>query len=134
MSKTEEKLDPEQEERIRKFEEKKAVRNKELGNVVKFLMDQVGLKTHKGILNQHFSCEYFRGVNFHLAVLSHEKLIMKMLPSFVEDKSITQLKTIDDSIKLGMNMIIYENIVQLRGDPRIMGQSTMKQPKYVTNE
>jgi len=84
-------------------------------------MDQVGLKTHKGILNQNFSCEYFRGINFHLAVLSHEKLIMKMLPSFVEDKSITQLKTIEDSIKLGMNMIIFENIVQLRGDPRMLG-------------
>jgi hypothetical protein len=62
-------------------------------------------------MNQHSSIEYFRGVNFHLATLSHEKLIMNMLPSFVEDKSLQKLKTIDDSIRLGQLMIIYGNIV-----------------------
>jgi hypothetical protein len=111
MSKAESSADPEQDERMKRFEEGKVVKNKELAAVINFLMNQVGLKTHKGILNQHSSCEYFRGVNFHLAVLSHEKLIMKMLPSFVADKSITQLKTIDESIKLGQHMIINENIV-----------------------
>jgi hypothetical protein len=84
-------------------------------------MNQVGLKTHKGILNQHSSVEFFRGVNFHLACLSHEKLIMKKLTSFVEDKSLTQLKTIEDSVRLGQLMMIYGNIVQLKGDPRIAG-------------
>ena len=57
-------------------------------------MNQVGLKTHKGILNQHSSVEFFRGVNFHLACLSHEKLIMKMLPSIVADKSLLEIKSI----------------------------------------
>ena len=75
------------------------------------MISQVGLKTHKGIFNQHSSVEYFRGVNFHLAVLSHEKLIMEKLPSFVKDKSLTQLKSIEDSIRLGQLMLIYGNIV-----------------------
>ena len=103
--------DADQDARMQRFEEEKAIKNKELEAVVNFLMNQVGLKTHKGILNQHSSVEFFRGVNFHLACLSHEKLIMKMLPSFVEDKSLLQLKTIEDSVRLGQLMMIYGNIV-----------------------
>ena len=80
--------------RMEQFEKEKALKNKELGAVVNFLMNQVGLKTHKGILNQHSSVEFFRGVNFHLACLSHEKLIMKMLPTFVADKSLVEIKSI----------------------------------------
>jgi hypothetical protein len=84
----------EEDARMQQFEKEKETKNKELGAVVNFLMNQVGLKTHKGILNQHSSVEFFRGVNFHLACLSHEKLIMKMLPSFVADKSLLEIKSI----------------------------------------
>ena len=83
---------------------------------------------------QHSSVEYFRGVNFHLAVLSHEKLIMEKLPTFVADKSLTQLKSIEDSVRLGQLMLIYGNIVQLCGDKRVQGQATMKTPKYTMQE
>ena len=111
MSEKEEReLSPEEEERMKRFNEEKERKNKELGAVMDFLVNQVGLKSHKGIFNQHSSVEYFRGVNFHLATLSHEALIMKMLPSFVADKSITQLKVIADSVKLGQMMIVYGNI------------------------
>jgi hypothetical protein len=51
-------------------------------------MGTVALKTHKGILMQRSSIEYFRGVNFHIAVLQHGEKILKMLPSFVADGEI----------------------------------------------
>lgn len=94
-------------------------------------MGSVGLKTHKGILMQRSSVDYFRGVNFHIAVLQHGEKILSMIPSLVADGEIKQLKTIDDSIKLGNFMIITKNIIQVRKDPRIMGQGTEKIPKYV---
>ena len=45
--------------------------------------------------------EYFRGVEFHLIVLTNASKIMEMLPSFQKDRTLTQLKTVDDSIQLG---------------------------------
>jgi len=59
------------------------------------------MKLHKGIYMQQRSIEYFRGIHFHVSVLQAAPQIMKMIPSFVEDGSITQLKTMEDSIKLG---------------------------------
>jgi len=72
-------------DKIKRFEAQKEIKSKEMTAVINFLMGKVGLKTHKGILLQRSSCEYFRGVNFHLAVLSHSDAIMKMIPSFVKD-------------------------------------------------
>jgi len=82
-------------------------------------------------LLQRSSVEYIRGVNFHVAVLAHSDYIMKMIPSLVKDKQITKLKTIEDSIKLGQFMILCSNMIQLKPDPRIIGQDKLKLPKYV---
>jgi hypothetical protein len=43
---------------------------------------------------QRSSVEYIRGVNFHVAVLAHSDYIIKMIPSFVADKSIPKLESI----------------------------------------
>jgi hypothetical protein len=94
------------EEKIKRFEANKETKSKELTAVINFLMGKVGLKTHKGILMQRSSCEYFRGVNFHIAVLSHGDAITKMIPSFIKDGDLTQIKTIEDSIRLGNFMIM----------------------------
>jgi len=118
-------------DKLAKFEAQKEIKTKEMTAVMDFLMGKVGLKTHKGILMQRSSCEYFRGVNFHLAVLSHGDAIMKMIPSFSKDGDIKQLKTIEDSIRLGNFMLMTQNIICLKRDPRIMGQGTEKMPKYV---
>lgn len=79
------------------------------------------------------SCEYFRGVNFHIAVLSHGDAILKMIPSFTNAGEITQLKTIEDSIKLGQYMILCRAILQLKKDPRYI-QTNEKIPKFVIPE
>lgn len=88
-------------------------------NVLYFLINSAGLKTHKGILGGRQNVDYFRGVNFHVAVLKHELDIMKMIPTFVEHKIITQLKDINDSIRLGNNMIYTQNCLALKADPKI---------------
>lgn len=56
------------------------------------------MKQTQGIFNQHSTKQYFRGVDFHLAVLSHEKMIMNMIPSIVKDGQLKQLKDISESI------------------------------------
>jgi len=53
-----------------------------------------------------------------------------MIPSFVEEKQITELKTMEDSIKLGQFMLICKSIVQVSADTR-MSAATEKTPKYV---
>jgi len=92
-------MSPEQIERMKRFEENRKKRIGELTKVNSFLTDTVCLKMHKGLFQREKSLEYFRGVNFHVAVLSNKDKIMKMIPSF--QKEVTSLETIDDSIKLG---------------------------------
>lgn len=79
---------------MKRFEATRALKNKELAKVVNFLIDSVGLKTHKGILMQRSNIKYFRGVNFHIAVLQASSEILKMIPSLVKDGEVTQLKSI----------------------------------------
>ena len=88
-------------EKMERFEAQKAVKSKELDAVMDFLKDKYNLKTHKGILLQRSSVEYFRGVNFHVAVLRAQDHIIKLIPSFTKDGSIIKLKTMEDSIRLG---------------------------------
>jgi hypothetical protein len=73
---------------MERFEKNREKKSKELEEVMGLLLSTANLKTHKGIVMQRSSCEYFRGVNFHLAVLQHGEAIMKMIPSFKEDKEI----------------------------------------------
>ena len=122
MSKEEEKpkVDKETEERMARFEATRVVKNNELGKALNFIIDTVGCKTHNGILHQRSSIKYFRGVNFHVAVLQAEKEILKLIPSLVKDGEIKELKTMEDSIRLGQFMMVYRNIMQLRKDPRIV--------------
>jgi translocation protein SEC62 len=54
-----------------------------------------------------------------------------LIPTFVEEGMVKQLKTIDDSIRLGNMMILTRNCVTVKGDPRIVGASTEKVPKYI---
>jgi hypothetical protein len=75
-------------EKVERFEKARAQKRKELFAVMSYLTGTAGLKSHKSILMGSKSCEYFRGVNFHIAVLSHGQNIMKMIPSFVEANEI----------------------------------------------
>ena len=59
---------------------------------------------------------------------------MKLIPTFIKDGSITQLKTMQDSIRLGQQMILYRVIIQLRKDPRIVQAGNEKTPKYIVPE
>lgn len=126
--------DKDLDEKVKRFEEMRATKRKELGAVLSYLGGTVGLKSHKGILMGAKSCEYFRGVNFHIAVLSHGDAIMKMIPSLVNAGEIKQLKTIEDSIKLGQYMILCRSILQLRKDPRYVQSGNEKTPKFVIPE
>lgn len=99
-------------------------------NVINFLIGG-GMKTHKAILLQRSNAEFFRGVNFHIAVLQNADKIMKMIPSFVADGTLTELKTIEDSIRLGNFMILTKNIVTVVRDPRMIGSANEKIPKYI---
>jgi hypothetical protein len=71
------------------------------------------MKTHKSILMQRSSVEFFRGVNFHVAVLSHAEQIMKMIPTFVKEGSLTKLDTIEDSVRLGNFMILTKHVISV---------------------
>jgi len=51
-----------------RFEKMREQKNKEMAKVCSFLVNTVGMKVHKGIFMQQKSVEYFRGVNFHIAV------------------------------------------------------------------
>jgi transcription termination factor NusB len=57
--------------------------------------------------------KYCRGVNFVATVLPNAESILELIPSFVNDKSISQLKTIDDAILLGQYMVLCEVIDKL---------------------
>jgi hypothetical protein len=54
-----------------------------------------------------------------------------MIPSLVKDGEIKELKTLEDSIRLGQYMIVYRNILGLKKDPRIVQAGNEKTPKYV---
>lgn len=56
-------------EKMARFEKMREQKNKEMAKVCSFLVNTVGMKVHKGIFMQQKSVEYFRGVNFHIAVL-----------------------------------------------------------------
>lgn len=97
--------------------------------VINFLIGTANLKTHKAILMGRSNAEFFRGVNFHIAVLQNADKIMKMIPSFIADGTLTEIKTIDDSIRLGNFMILTKNIVTVVKDPRFGGNANEKIPK-----
>ena len=82
-----------------------------MGNVIDFLINTVGIKTHKGILLQRSNVDYFRGVNFHVAILQHKAKIMAMIPTFIAEGLIKSLDTMADSIRLGNMMIVSRNVV-----------------------
>jgi translocation protein SEC62 len=105
---------------MKRYEATRLVKNGELAKALNFIIDKVGCKTHKGILLQRSSINYFRGVNFHVAVLQSGKEILKMIPSLIKDGEIKDLSTMEDSIRLGQYMIVYRNILQLKKDPRIV--------------
>ena len=115
---------------MKRFEEERKKRTTELGKVLSFLTGTVGLKMHKGLFQREKSLEYFRGVNFHVAVLSNKKEILKMIPTIIADGHVTQLESIDDSIKLGQEMLKFRMMIQMRKDPGMM-HSNPKIPKYV---
>jgi len=57
--------------------------------------------------------KYCRGVNFVATVLPNAEAILELIPSFVNDKSISELKTIDDANLLGQYMLLCECIEKL---------------------
>lgn len=54
-----------------------------------------------------------------------------MIPTLKEEKLVTKLESMEDSIRLGNVMILTRNIIQVKGDPRIVGTATEKCPRYV---
>ena len=86
---------------MKRFEEAKKKRIGELRAVMSFITDKVCIKMHKGLFQREKSLEYFRGVNYHVAVLSNKKKILSMIPTFIEDGLVTKLDTMEDSIALG---------------------------------
>mmetsp|Transcript_33419 Transcript_33419/g.51295 ORF Transcript_33419/g.51295 Transcript_33419/m.51295 type:complete len:93 (+) Transcript_33419:147-425(+) len=85
---------------------------------------------HKGLMGDA-SVEFFRGVNFHPAVLAHEEHILSLLPTVREEYNITELKTLEDSIKLGQAFIDCQNLMPLKKNPRYVHDEKQKVPKYV---
>jgi len=55
--------------------------------------------------------EFFRGVNFHVAVLANSEKLLKLMPTLIKDGKINLLKTLEDSIEFGQNLIDYSIIV-----------------------
>lgn len=117
-----------------RFEATRVKKNQELAKALNFIIDKVGCKTHQGLLLQRSSIRYFRGVNFHVAVLEASREILKFIPSLVADGEVTKLDDLSDSIRLGQFMILYRNILQLKKDPRIVQTTNEKTPKYVVPE
>ena len=66
-----------------------------------YLTGTVGLKLHKGLFQREKHLEYFRGVNFHVAVLSHREKVLQMIPTFIKDEQVSGLTSIEDSVRLG---------------------------------
>ena len=95
------KAELEQEEKARRYEEVRQKKSAELNKVIRFILDTICIKQHQGILMGRQNCYYFRGVNFHLAILQNAEHVLKLIPSFVEEKQITKLDSMEDSIKLG---------------------------------
>lgn len=94
-------ISQEQMERMKRYEEARKKRIGELTKVTDFLIGTVGLRTHKGLFQREKSLEYFRGVNFHVAVLAHKEKILAMVPTFKEEGIINKLDSLEESIKLG---------------------------------
>lgn len=63
-------------------------------------------------------------------VLCHGKELLKLMPTIVSDGHVTKLDSLDDSIKLGQQMLNFRIFIQMRKDPGIM-HSNHKIPKYV---
>lgn len=96
---------------MKRFEEERKKRTNELSAVIKFLTGTVGLKMHKGLFMREKHLEYFRGVNFHVAVLSNKEHILKLIPTILKDGHVTKLETMDDSIKLGQQMLNFKLMI-----------------------
>lgn len=73
---------------MKRFEEEKSKRKKELCAALNFLTGTVGLKIHKGLFMRKSHVEFFRGVNFHVAVLANSEKLLVLIPTFVKDEKI----------------------------------------------
>ena len=82
---------------------------------------------HKATLHGTSFVEYFRGVNFHVKVLTNAKTIQDLIPSFSSDDKPFQLSTVEDSVKLGQAMIdhgILKVLVAERNHPMNSSETT----------
>ena len=73
---------------MKRFEEEKTKSKKELCAALNFLTGTVGLKIHKGLFMRKSHVEFFRGVNFHVAVLANSEKLLVLIPTFVKDEKI----------------------------------------------
>ena len=93
------------------FEGCREQKTKELEDVLRYLIEAKEMEMTKAIKYDK-AIEYFRGVDFHLLVLSNKEEVLGMLPSFVKDRSLHSLDSIDDSMKLGQFMV-YTQLIQV---------------------
>ena len=74
---------------MKRFREHNEKRNNELYAVASSLLSSGAVKQHKGIFLQRSSVDYFRGVNWHVAILSNEAKILKMIPTIIKDGDVS---------------------------------------------
>ena len=106
----------------------------ELEKVIVYLRDKVGLKLHKATHNAKNKIEFFRGVNFHCAVLQHGAEILSMIPIIREECWIDSLSTIEDSIRLGQAMIDSKNLLVVKADSHFKSTEKEKIPRFVMTD
>ena len=73
---------------VQLFEETRDIKQKELESVLEFITETKTIEMFQAIKYDK-ALEYFRGVEFHIIVLTNASTILSMLPSFKKDGSLT---------------------------------------------
>ena len=121
---------------VQLFEKTREIKQAELESVLKFIVEEKAVEMFPAIKYDK-ALDYFRGVDFHLIVLGNSNTIMGMLPSFKKDGSLKELKSVDDSIKLGQFMIYVGILNKCRIHPNLIvqpGSHDEKFPKFLSDD
>jgi hypothetical protein len=110
-------------------------RRDELKDALSFLVNSKGLRLYKGIQYDR-AIEYFRGVQFIVLVIKHNKEVLSRLPSFTQDKLLTELESVQDANKLGQYMLYQQLISKGESHPNLKekpGAKLHKYPKFLSH-
>ena len=98
------------------------------------MIDEVLVTMHPAIKYDK-GVEFFRGVDFHMAVLQNRERILKLIPSLKH--FIPQLESLEDSIRLGQLMLYTEVLQKAIKHPNYIvpeGTQEHKFPKYLADD